>query len=463
MNTGARVFCVLLSAGLGILVFPPIGWSTMAVLAWAPLLFALGGVKPPQALYLGLVHGALFYGVTMSWLLDVFQESRYVFIPLVLIMALFTGFFARGYAVASIRYRMGWTTALFAAVWWVAVEFYRSEVFHLKFPWMTPGVGLDPTWMSPILGVYGVSFLIILGAAMVCQRRLHRLLGSVILLVMVVSVMLQKTRESPMNTSVTVAAVQSEVADIDHYIQLTRSVTSEDTKSFDIILWPEYALPLDVRRNHRQWRQLNDLAEETSSILVVGTQTSTADGWYNTALTFSRDGVLGEHYKNHTVHFFEDGIAGKEANAVAAPRWKIGTPICFDCDYQDVIRRMVADGAEFLIIPSMDAIHWGEKQHDQHAELFRHRAAENGRWAVVAATSGMTQVIDPNGNRVQSIPMIEEGVLTTEIAKSNRQTIYTRAGWLFPWLCLVGGVGWVLWLGVQGILEKRQSRDTRIA
>ena len=75
---------------------------------------------------------------------------------------------------------------------------------------------------------------------------------------------------------------------------------------------------------------------------------------------------------------------------------------------------MVADGAEFLVAPTMDAIHWGEKQHLQHAELFRHRAAENRRWMMVAATSGLTQVIDPNGLRVDSLPLMEEGGLGGE-------------------------------------------------
>jgi len=464
MNLAIRLLLVAISAGLGILVFHPMAWSVLAVVAWIPLIFALGGAKPAHALFLGLFHGAIFYGVTMSWLLDVFTESRQTFIPLILMMALFTAFFARGYAVASSRYRRGWTTALFAATWWCAMEFYRSELFYLKFPWMSPGVGLNPTWMTPLLGVYGISFIIILAAALVCQRTKHVIIGAAILLLMVVSTVIQKNKETPANTSVRVAAVQSEVADIDNYIKLTRTVTSPDDEKFDLILWPENAIYSDVRRSKRQWKQLIELAKETDSVLVLGTQTSRDDGgWHNTALTLNKDGTLGEHYKNHTVHFFDDGVPGTEAKAVSAPQWKIGTSICFDNDYQDVVRRMVADGAEFLAIPSMDAIRWGKKQHYQHAELFRHRAAENGRWIVVAATSGVTQVIDPNGNRVKALPLIDEGVLSAEIGTNSNKTFYTTTGWLFPWLCLAGGLAWVIWLCFQGILDKRQSRDTRIA
>lgn len=463
MNIGLRCILVAMSAVIGILVFPPIGFSWLAVVAWIPLLIALGEAKPSHALYLGLLHGAVFFGVTMSWLANVFTGSSYAVVPLVLIMALFTALFARGYAVASVRYRKGWLTAVFAASWWIACEFYRSEIFYLKFPWMTPGVGLGPNWVSPLLGVYGISFLLIFGSALVAQgsvkKKWEPCVGGLLLLVLLFSSLVPR-QVSEIDRPVTVLAVQNEVSDIDLYIKLTR----EGDPQVDLIIWPEYSLPSDVRRSPHQWRQLTGLAEETGAILVVGTQTSRDDGgWHNTALTLTAEGDIGEHYKNHPVHFFDDGVPGTEARAVETSLGKIGTPICFDCDYEDVIRRMVADGAEFLAIPSMDAIHWGEKEHHQHAELFRHRAAENGRWIAVAATSGVTQIIDPYGNRVDAIPIIEEGTLKGKIGRRSGLTVYTRLGWLFPWIVMVIGMIWVLWLFAQNLLEKRKDRDTRIA
>lgn len=213
-----------------------------------------------------------------------------------------------------------------------------------------------------------------------------------------------------------------------------------------------------MRRNKYQWPQLLSLANKTEAILIIGTRTDhESGGWYNTALTLTGDEVLGEHYKNHPVHFFDDGIAAEEATAVDTHVGKVGTPICFDSDYQDVIRRMVSDGAEFLAIPSMDAIHWGEKEHYQHAELFRHRAAENGRWIMVAASSGVTQVLDSNGNRVASLPIIDEGVLTYDVVKNNHTTFYNRAGWMLPWAVMFAAAVWVCILVVQTIRAGRRA------
>lgn len=302
MGFVVRLSLVVLSAGLGMLVFPPAGWSAFAVLAWLPLLFALREAKPAHAFYLGLAHGVLLFGVTMAWLVKVFAGAPQMAVPLVLIMALFTALFARGYAVAQRRHRPGWAVALFAACWWLALEFYRGEIFYLKFPWLTPGVGLGPTCVSPVLGVYGASFLLILAAALVCQRRRHCLTGAVLMAGLLGLAVLQKNKPAPESTGVRVLAVQSEVADIDNNLALTRCALGATPP--DIILWPEYALPFDVRKNERQRRQLLDLAASNKALVVVGTQTSMADGgWRNTALTLDKGGTVGEHHKNHTVHF----------------------------------------------------------------------------------------------------------------------------------------------------------------
>ena len=462
MKMWQRIVLVLVSAGLGILVFPPVGLYWLAVVAWIPLLMALPGAKPSHALYLGLLHGGVFYGVTMSWLWEVFSMVPHIVPALVLLMALFTAVFARGYAVAAARYCTGWITVLFAAVWWTACEFFRSEVFYLKFTWMAPGLGLGPTWVSPVLGVSGAGFFIILGSAACAQwkNRNQLVVGSVLLVVMLASAFWQTHRESPQNTSIRVLAVQNEVTDMGIYIRLTREAGGDH----DLIIWPEHAVSSDVRRVPRAWQKLTELTKEKDAVLVMGVHTPAGDGkWYNTALTLNAGGELGTHHKNHPVHFFDDGVAHDGASAIESPLGKIGTSICFDNDYQDVVRRMVADGAEFLAVPSMDAIHWGEKEHYQHAELFRHRAAENGRWITVAATSGVTQIIDPHGNRVAMIPITNEGTLSGKMGRTNRLTIYTRFGWLFPWIVMIGGILWVIGLFVRSLLEKQQDRDTRIA
>lgn len=453
MNIGFRLLLVLLSSGLGILIYPPVSIWWLAVVAWVPLMWALKGAKPSSAMYMGLLHGVIFYGVTLSWIMNIFSEAKTTIIPLVMVLALFTALFSRGYAMAYQKYGASWVLSIFASCWWVAMELVRSEIFHLKFPWMTLGAGLGPMWLSPLVGVYGISGVIIFATALLAQkRRCHLVAGVVIMLTLVISVLYRSSMSDDPSGGIRVMAVQSEALYLDTYKELTQANMSE----VDLIVWPEYALTEDIRKDEEGWRALRSLAADRDALIVTGTRTDLEEGgWYNTALTLSRYGEVGAHYKNHTVHFFDDGIAGRKAEAVTTSLGKIGTPICFDCDYQDVVRRMVADGAELITSPTMDAEHWSEKQKLQHSELFRHRAAENRRWVVVAATSGLTQFIDPYGNRVKSLPLNEDGTLVSEVNLISKKTIYTRLGWMFPWLLLVVGFCWLILIILMG--RKKES------
>jgi apolipoprotein N-acyltransferase len=181
--------------------------------------------------------------------------------------------------------------------------------------------------------------------------------------------------------------------------------------------------------------------------------------WFTLALF---TGILGTHFKNHIVHLFNDGEKGITAKAINTPIGKIGTPICFDCDHQDVIRKMTADGAELFLIPSMDAADWTERQHLQHGTLFRHRAAENGRWLAIASTSGLTQIIGPNGHSSAHLPLMEEGVLTGQISPLQRRTFFQRGGWLFGPACLFGTVALILWSVISGLKDRRLSNASTL-
>jgi apolipoprotein N-acyltransferase len=106
----------------------------------------------------------------------------------------------------------------------------------------------------------------------------------------------------------------------------------------------------------------------------------------------------------------------------------------------------------------MDAASWTARQHLQHAELARHRAAENGRWFVVSSSSGLTQVIDPHGRRIAQLPLFDPGVLVAQVGKRSDLTFYTRLGWLIGPTCTVLSV---LLLVASSVLSRRQAAKHR--
>lgn len=149
-----RLLLTLLSTGLGILCFPPFHWHPLALVASIPLLLALRDAPPRQAVGLGLLYGLGLFAGTLNWLAALFGSMA---VLLFFILAIFPTFF--GVGMASLRGTLGdskWLP-LAIGILWTGLEYFRGEWFTLRFPWITPGTALPPGYLTPFIGVYGVS------------------------------------------------------------------------------------------------------------------------------------------------------------------------------------------------------------------------------------------------------------------------------------------------------------------
>ena len=417
--------------------FPPVGFRPWACIALVGLMLVLKELGPANARRAGFLFGFVAYGSAVSWLWTMFG-------PLALalwgFLALGLMLFAWGSAVFQQRSWHPAVKVVATASLWTAIEFSRCELLPLSFPWMTPGHATDTgnnAEMLSLVGIYGVGFYALLAASTAAQG-----LGAWPVLVAMLGVLLVPYElPAPAPPNISVAAMQSEASSFDWFESKTRGLKEK----VDLVIWPEQALPFDVMKSEEGWPRLQAIAKDTGSVLVLGTQQrGQGKEWFNTALTLDASGKLGTHVKNHPVHFFNDGTPGKTALPVTTPLGKVGTPICFDCDYQDVVRKMTLAGAEFFAVPSMDAESWTLKQHLQHAQLMRIRAAENGRWIAVATTSGITQIVDPHGRQVTTMPPMIADVMMGTIRREGRLTFFTRYGWLLPWAAMVASAGFLL-------------------
>ena len=433
MRLSLQLVLVLLSAAILPLCFPPFGWWPLVLLTFPPLLLATTHTTVRRAFYLGLLQGTIGYGATLYWLFRIFGTAA---IPLFAILALFTAAFCVLDNFITKRIQFPVLSALLAATIWTAIEFYRSELFILCFPWITPGSALGPTFLSPIVGVYGTSFVVIAASAWFMHRRTIPLAVLLSLCVLCLGLFRPGLVLPDKKGGITVTVVQSEDCLLQSYIALTRTAYKDSPA---LIVWPENSLPYDIRKDIRDFSKLTNLCTKMNAVLVFGTKTIIGSGardWHNTALILDKHGVIGEYHKARPVHLFNDGIAGHQFTPIQTELGAFATPICFDCDYSEVARKMATLGAEFFIVPSFDAEGWSVDQHLQHALLFRLRAAENARWLACAASSGVSQIIDPHGNVHKSLPPMKTGVVTDLIGRSSRKTVFTCVGWIFPWLTL---------------------------
>lgn len=430
-----RVLLLIASAVAYALAFPPFGWWPLALLSLGVLVGLLHDTMPAHGFRLGFLWGMVAFGTGLSWLWNLFGVFS---LALWAILSVYPAVF--GWLIARVKsYGMkGTRLALLVALAWTTTEFLRCEIMPLRFPWLNAGLALEPWPLVSLIGVYGLGFVAVwLVAAAVFGR--WRVVLALLVLVAFGAMNEPSLLQAP---QIKVALVQAETAPLSTYLQLTQLAPP----GTQLIVWPEYAVAKDIRRAAAdELAMIQQAAAKADALIVFGTQTRLEGArWQNTALTVDGSQVLGEHGKNHTVHFFDDGEHGPTATAIPTTLGKLGTPICFDCDFQDVTRRMTLAGAKFFAVPSMDAASWSARQHIQHAQLFRVRAAENQRCMVVAASSGVSQIISQTGRATAHLAAMQQGTLSGTIMPLSTLTCYTRWGWLTPWVVMAALLVWMI-------------------
>ena len=117
---------------------------------------------------------------------------------------------------------------------------------------------------------------------------------------------------------------------------------------------------------------------------------------------------------------------------------RAGVLMCFEVAYDGLLRNLVNDGADLIVVPTNNATYTGTGQIEQQFAMSRLRAVETGRYVVVASTNGISGIIAPDGSRRRSrAPERRQVVLERPVALIHRRTPATELG---PWpeIALVG-------------------------
>ncbi len=466
---GWRLAAAALSGALLALAFPPYRLWWLAWVGLVPLINAAPGLRARHAFYVGVVGGIVFAAITLPWLFNIFHAGA---ISLFFIFGLFFGIFAACVA-ATDRWPGPRWWPLTIPCFWVLTELLRAEDWPLRFTWMSLGYSLaerlGPLQWAAIVGCYGLSGVIacangLVAAALRLKTQRAPWPKSWLLALSVYGVLLWPFMSVPHSEdrrTVPVTLVQLETRTWDGMIELTEAANPPPGS---LVVWPEYAIPLDVKQNPLVLEDIQKLVRARQVYLVFGTQEyikPPADHpWWNTALILAPTGEpIGAYHKINPVHFFDDGTPGREYPVFDAPWGRFGIVICFDLDFEKPARRVVANGGELLVVPNFDAMSWGRLQHVQHTAMTAMRAVELRRWIVRAASSGASQIVDPWGRIDQSLPVFGEGLTLQGNAElMTERSPYVRGGWLFPRVLQVLGVLILLAAVWRGRRARAQSK-----
>ena len=509
------VVLAALSGILLILSFPKYNLEPLAWFALVPLFYSLEGKGTLQSFFLGFITGFLAYLGILYWI--IVAVNTYGNVPFCLsflILLLLVGYLSLYFAMFTFLLRwlqlgFGAQMILAAPLLWVSLEYLRS-FFLSGFPWANLGhsqyLNLPFIQMADIMGVYGLSFIILLVNVTLYRvfqqwaKRIFPVREVIVTILILLGALFYGyvkmgvlDRQMASLPALKVGLVQG---NIDQSIKWDPSFQRETLKIYErlslkvaeakpnLIIWPETATPFFFQEAKEYQPLILDIPRKTGAFLLFGTPTYTVEkgrvSHYNSAFLASPFGdLVGKYDKIHLVPFGEyvplsnllffigslgEGIgnfkSGKEYFLFRLPEATFGVLICFEIIFPDLSRQFVKRGANFLVTITNDAWFGRTSAPYQHLAIATFRAVENRVFIARAANTGITAFIDPMGRIVQQGGIFTEEALSGTIRLMKERTFYTLYGDLFAWICSAASV---LLVGLCLIRSKRAKRFSRRA
>ena len=466
-----RRLLLAVASGLALTVaFPPYDVIWLAPVGVAALTLACRGAGFRRAALTGLVGGLALFVPLLSWSGAVAGPGAWL--ALALLQALFFAPLGAGLALAGKLPGWGvWTAPL-----WVLEEAARDRVPFGGFPWGRLAFSQGDSLLTPLAALGGAPAVTLavalLGGSLaavstVLVRRAPLLALPVSLLVAVSTIGLAAAVPLPTTgEQVTIAVVQGNVprlgldafsqraAVLANHVQATRelaaAVRGGRAERPDLVIWPENASDLDPYTDAQAAADITAAVRDIGVPVLVGAVIDgPGDKVRNTGIVWDPVTGPGQMYvKKHPVPFGEyipyrslvrkisakvdlvpsDFAAGELSPVLTVGPARLGDVICFEVAYDDLVRDAVRAGGRLLVVQTNNATFGRSGETYQQLAMGQLRAVEHGRSVLVAATSGLSAVIDPAGRISARSQIFTRDVLVEHVALRDEQTLATRVG-----------------------------------
>jgi len=435
-----------------------------------------------RALLLGWWFGVGKYALGASWVYVSIHEHGNASVPLALALV---GLFVAGLALFPAfagwlfaRYRGSAVSA--SALWFVfsycLVEWLLSWLLT-GFPWLYSGYALLDTPLAVFAPYGGVQLmnLIVAGSAAAVvvlmlerQQRWVRVSAfSVVLLPWLLFFPAAMPRWTESTGVHQAALVQGNIDQRIKWLPESRGPIvrtylelSEPHWGVDLMLWPEAAITLFEHEAQGLLEDLNSRGLETGTGLILGILAfevgsgdravfrNTAIGIGNAQGRYAKRRLVpfGEYVPlegllRGLIEFFNLPMSRTEPGPwLQAPLQVAGDPAQMAICYEVVYPLLVSTPPAALLLTISNDTWFGDSLGpQQHLQMARMRALENGRWLLRATNNGVTAIIDPAGAVRGQLPQFRAAVLTGEYHTMAGQTPFSRFG-NWPFLLLLGGL-----------------------
>lgn len=367
--------------------------ATGHVYGWILGLFVYG----PQLAFFWNIFG---FGATALWLVLGTWLSIYLIL--------------QRFALLKLGPRLGAAAAPFL---WTGVEYFRSELYYLRFSWLNVGYTFSPfpeEVFLPWLGMYGAGFILMLFAAQFALRQgvtwRRRFVWGLALVMFAlgghVLGAISHARNKASLPQLRIAGVQLEFPDEQTVITKLNDLLSRSPDA-DLFVLSEYSFTGYVPAAVTNW-----CASQGKYLIAGGKDYVDAleTEFRNTAFVIGPEGnIVFSQVKAVPIQFFKDGRPAAAQKVWNSPWGKLGICVCYDLSYTRVTDELIRQGAQAIIVPTMDVEEWGERQHRLHSRVAPIRAAEYGVPIFRLCSSGISQAVNRYGSVLATAPFPGQG------------------------------------------------------
>jgi apolipoprotein N-acyltransferase len=366
-------------------------------------LFRLAGLATGrQAFWFGMAVGLAAYSLHLAFFWTLFGPAA---ISLWCVLSFWLGLFVLVGRACLVRFGpVVWAVA--APFLWTGLEYFRSELYYLRFSWLNAGYAFSSSAGLPFLagfGVYGIGFLLMAWAAyagVAAQlSTVARLAAGVALAIVSTLPFWLPATASPAVKPINVVGVQLEGAAAGQVKSALEAALKKHPRT-DLFVLSEYAFKGPVPQPILNW------CKERRQWLVAGGEDPISPAqYYNAVFVVGPDGAIAfQQAKCVPVQFMKDGLPAREQQLWNSPWGKLGFGICYDASYTRVTDELMRQGAQALIFPTMDNTEWGKAEHELHGRIAPMRAAEYAVPVFRLCSSGISQFAGRDGRILSSAP-----------------------------------------------------------
>ncbi|GAA1755652.1 apolipoprotein N-acyltransferase [Agromyces humatus] len=482
--------------------FPGASIWPLAFAGIALALLSLIGRRSWAAALVGFAFGLAFYLQQVSW------TALYLGpIPWLALSILESSFVAGGAVLIALAYR--WVPRATSSQWvrlvglplliaglWIVREAATGSIPYGGFPWGRAALSQSESPFAEVVswaGSTGLGFImvaIVAGAIEWVRASGWRDLRTAIPVVSLalVAAILPAWSTTPTG-ELQVASVQGngpsgyfdvrEPGDV-LAAQLDATEPILDETGIDVLLWPEGGSDLDPTRSPDVADIFDDLSRQLDAPVVLNTVTVDGDEFFNTSMLWrDGEGAVDTYDKRNPVPFgeyipdraFWEPLApdligliqrgyspGTNPPVFDLGQAITGLAICFDVIYDELVWEGARDGAELYMFQTNNADFRGTDENAQQLAIARLRAIETGRSVVNISTVGASQVIDPSGRTIDSLPIDEPGAMVTAVELRSGLTPSVVLGGAVPLIIVIGSL---VMLVAAGVIARERSRRRR--